>query len=114
MTNRAIIADRYAGLWTQFGLEFASRRFPADVIAALPRYQRGKRKGHPKAVIVWEKVERGGWASDGASFGDGANGHVERRVGQIIRVALYGVGPWGSDLPYQGLIAEHRPEELYA
>src|ERR1700731_3526552 len=105
MPNYASIALRDAGLWTPFGLAMAQRRFSAEIIAALPVYTRGKRKGLPKAVVVWEKVERGGWRGRG-SDDTGALGYVENRVGKIISCKLYGVAPWGSDLPYQGLIAE--------
>lgn len=105
MTNHAQISERWAGLWTPFGLEFAQRRFPAEVLDAIPRYVRGKHKGAPKAVIVWEKVERGGWVGRGADD-NGPVGRVETRKGKIIRCALYGVAPWGTDLPYQGKIAD--------
>ena len=89
MTTYAQISERTAGLWTEFGLNFATRLFGAEALADLPRFQKGKNKGKIKAVLRWRKVERGGWVSRGASYYDDTpNGHVENRVGKIIEAEL--------------------------
>jgi hypothetical protein len=61
MTNYAIIEQKSARLSGEFGFSYASRLFGEDVIAQLPRYVRGPKKGQVKGYIVWEKVVRGGW-----------------------------------------------------
>lgn len=53
-----------AYLSEEFGEQYATRIFGADVVACLPRYVRGKRAGKIKAVIGWKKVAVGGWDRD--------------------------------------------------
>ncbi len=84
MTNYAQISERNAGLWTDFGLSFAQRLFGDDALAELPRFTRGKNKGKIKAVIVWRKIDRGGWVKE-----HDEHGHVESRVGKIVAAAIH-------------------------
>lgn len=95
MTTYAQITTRNAFLWFPFGLEMATRYFGTDVIDALPRFARGKHKGEIKAQIEWQKVDRGGWVSEG-NYGDGPAGYVERRVGKVIAVRIK-TAEWGED-----------------
>lgn len=104
MTNYAKITENHSFLFTDFGLDFAKRKFPLEVIDAIPTFKRGKHIGKPKAVIVWRKVTQGGWHN--SDFG----GYVESRVGQIIECHLYGLAPFNSGLPYQGKIATANME----
>ncbi len=99
MTHYATITKRHAGLWTDFGEDFARRHFDAATLDALPRFVRGKNKGRIKAVIVWGKVERGGWVKNCLG------GHVERRVGKAIDITLR-KADWPND--YGSLIARAR------
>ena len=88
--NYAHIKTKTAWLWTEFGESYASRVFP-EVVAELPVYVKGKKKGKIKDHrIEWEKVEKGGWVK----VGEYQNGYVERRVGKVIKVSLI-KSPWG-------------------
>lgn len=59
-TTAQVVRHR-AALAEEFGLNYATKLFGADALAALPRYQRGKNAGKLKGAIVWIKAERGGW-----------------------------------------------------
>lgn len=80
MTNYAHIADRSAFLFTEFGEQLARKWFGDKIVDDLPKYVRGKKKGKPKGVITWSKIERGGWVR-GYDYEDG---YVETRVGHIF------------------------------
>ena len=67
MTTRAHIIRRSASLATDFGLSYATKLFGADVVAQLPLFSRGPRKGKIKAFLVWEKAESGGWSKYGVT-----------------------------------------------
>lgn len=74
-------------------IEGMARRYFGDVVDALPRYVRGKRKGQLKGRLEWQKVSTGGWVS---VYGEAGNGYVERRVNQVIRVEL-NLPQWGAE-----------------
>lgn len=61
MTVRARLTRRCVPLFSEFGLEYATKLFGEQAIADLPRYQRGPKRGQIKAWLVWEKAESGGW-----------------------------------------------------
>ena len=85
MTVRADIDYRDGYMSSEFIEGMARRYFGDDVVEALPRYVRGKRKGQLKGRLEWQKVSKGGWVS---VYGAAGNGYVERRVNQVIRVEL--------------------------
>lgn len=90
--NYARVERKQAFLFLgEFGLEFATKKFGPAAIAALPKFKKGKNVGKPKAMVTWQKVERGGWVRELGA------GHVESRVGQIvsieIREAKFGLEP---------------------
>lgn len=88
-TYLASIGVQNALLFTDFGEMMARRYFPAEMVDALPRYKRGKHVGKLKGMVVWHKVQRGGWVREQSmGCGERSIGHVERRVGQIIKVEL--------------------------
>ena len=73
--------DKSAFLFTDFGMEFASRYFTAEEIATLGVYgPRSKHAGKPKGIVVWRKCTQGGWVY--------ADQSVERRVGKVLSVSL--------------------------
>lgn len=88
MTNYAHITENTAFLFTEFGEVKARAWFGDAAIDALPKYVRGKHKGKPKGVIVWQKVIRGGWVR---GYGEG---YVENRVNQIISRKLCEMAPF--------------------
>jgi hypothetical protein len=94
MSYKASIAFRSAPLAGEFGAAFAARVFPAEVLAAMPKFVKGPKAGKLKGAIEWIKVERGGWVRSGPE----GEGHVERRVGQVIAHRLV-VLPWGAAEP---------------
>ncbi len=94
--NYARIESREAWLSTDFGLEFATRKFGQEAIDALPTYQRGKRIGLKKGMIRWKKVTRGGWVKTGPYCQDsGGCGYVETRVNRVIEAKLV-IPTWGG------------------
>lgn len=90
MTNKAAIYFNTAYLWTEFGYDYAVRTFGQEVIDTLPKFARGAKKGKPKAMLNWSKVERGGWVTTGSGYddGEGPMGYVERRVGKVLEINL--------------------------
>ena len=98
MTVRADIDYRDGYMSSEFIEGMARRYFGDDVVDALPRYVRGKRKGRLKGFLTWEKVVKGGWVKTGAYDHDGmrASGYVERRVGKVIKVEL-NLPEWGAE-----------------
>lgn len=92
MVQRASVEKREAYISSEFGEQMA-RRYFGDVVDTLPRYVRGARKGKLKGRLEWKKVLQGGWVS---VYGEAANGYVERRVNQIIRVDL-NLPEWGAE-----------------
>ena len=78
--NYAHYDIKHAGVWSEFGEQFARRKFGDAIVDALPRKTRGPHKGSVNATITWVKVLSGGWV---ASERD-----VERRVGQIVAARL--------------------------
>ena len=93
MTLRADIDYRGGYMSSEFIEGMARRYFGDDVVDALPRYVRGKRKGQLKGYLQWQKVTKGGWVS---VYGAAGNGYVERRVGKVIRVEL-NIPEWGAE-----------------
>ena len=93
MTVRANIDYRNGYMSSEFIEGMARRYFGDDVVNALPRYVRGKRKGQLKGFLQWQKVVKGGWVS---VYGAAGNGYVERRVNQVIRVEL-NLPEWGAE-----------------
>jgi hypothetical protein len=79
--NYAEIDTKTAGVWSDFGEQFARRKFGDIVVDCLPRKTRGPHKGSFKAEISWVKVVRGGWTYEPFEG-------VERRVGQVVAVCL--------------------------
>ena len=98
MTVRAEIDYRNGYMSSEFIQNMARRYFGDDVVDALPRYVKGKRKGQLKGFLRWQKVSRGGWVKTGPYDHDGmrASGYVERRVGKVINVDL-SIPVWGSE-----------------
>ena len=88
--------SKQAYLSGQFGEDMARRYFGNDLVDAMPRYVRGKRKGLLKGQIVWRKVERGGFVITGLNEGEGPSGYVERRVGKVIEARLERC-EWGQE-----------------
>jgi len=93
MTQRADIDYRGGYMSSEFVEGMARRYFGDDVVDALPRYVRGKRKGQLKGRLEWQKVTKGGWVN---VYGAAGNGYVERRVGKVIRVEL-NLPEWGVE-----------------
>jgi hypothetical protein len=91
MTNYAEFAVRSASLASDFGGEFAAKYFAADVLAKLPVYVRGPKKGKLKGEIEWTRCTRGGWVR---GTGWGGEGYAENRVGRIIEIRLIGPGSY--------------------
>ena len=60
-SNHAQFRCKQAYLSGEFGESMARRYFGDELVDAMPRYVRGKRKGLLKGQIVWRKVERGGF-----------------------------------------------------
>lgn len=63
----AQVTTRTAYLSTEFGVEYATKLFGADAVAALPKISRGPRKGATKGMLAWRKADVGGWMHDGFS-----------------------------------------------
>lgn len=61
MVTRASTVTHAAQLSSDFGLEWATKAFGADVIEQLEKFQSGPRKGKVKGWFVWINVESGGW-----------------------------------------------------
>ena len=87
-SNHAQFRCKQAYLSGEFGESMARRYFGDELVDAMPRYVRGKRKGLLKGQIVWRKVERGGFVITALNEGDGPSGYVERRVGKVIEARL--------------------------
>ena len=68
MTNYANIETQSAYLSSDFGENFARKLFGDEILDALPRYVRGKRKGKIKGRLTWHKCTRGGWSSANVSL----------------------------------------------
>jgi len=98
MTVRADIDYRGGYMSSEFVEGMARRYFGDEIVDALPRYVRGKRKGQLKGFLQWQKVLKGGWVKTGPYDHDGmrASGYVERRVGKVINVDL-SIPVWGSE-----------------
>ena len=80
-TNYSQFEEKTAGVWSEFGEQFARRKFGDAVVDCLPRKTRGPHKGSFKAEISWVKITRGGWQYEPFKG-------VERRVGQVVAVIL--------------------------
>ena len=91
MTNYAAFAVRSASLASDFGIEFATKHFSADVLAKLPVYVRGPKKGKRKGEVEWIRCTRGGWVRGAGGSGEG---YAENRVGRIVEVKLIGPGTY--------------------
>ena len=98
MTVRADIDYRDGYMSSEFIEGMARRYFGDEIVDALPRYVRGKRKGQLKGFLQWQKVSKGGWVKTGPYDSDGmrASGYVERRIGKVIYVDL-SIRVWGSE-----------------
>jgi hypothetical protein len=81
IVNYAQLDEKTAGVWSEFGEQFARRKFGDVVVDCLPRKTRGPHKGSFKAEISWIKIVRGGWQWEPFKG-------VERRVGKIVGVIL--------------------------
>lgn len=96
MANHAKFEWRTAYLSGEFGESMARRYFGDELVDAMPRYVRGKRKGLLKGQIAWTKVAKGGFVITGLNEGEGPSGYVERRVGKVIEVRLQHC-EWGRE-----------------
>lgn len=80
--NYAAKETKTSELGNDFAKSFVARQYgelaAAAIFAALPVYQRGKRKGQPKGWVVWTKCTKGGWVRSGPYDHDAGrgNGHV--------------------------------------
>lgn len=59
--QRATYEKKVAWLSSDWGLQVATEKFGADLIAQMPVYTRGPRKGKPKGALTWVKCTEGGW-----------------------------------------------------
>lgn len=94
--QRAAIEKKVAFLSSDWGLQVATEKFGADLIAQMPTYSRGARKGKPKGALTWIKCTEGGWM------------RMEGGQGGVTRPGTY---DWALTLtPYQrydhGRVAE--------
>ena len=64
MAKYALLVTKWAGLETEFGLDWATKLFCADAIASLPVRACGKNKGKPKGFVLWRKAGTAGWCSE--------------------------------------------------
>jgi hypothetical protein len=64
MAKYALLVTKWAGLETQFGLEWATKLFGAEAIASLPVRAAGKNKGKPKGFVIWRKAGIPGWSPE--------------------------------------------------
>jgi hypothetical protein len=103
MTNYAQIEERSSFLFSDFGENLARQWFGNETVDALPKFQRGKHKGKPKGVLVWQKVVKGGWVREGFE-----TGYVENRVGHVIKRQLREMADFASGERYGKLIEEKR------
>ncbi len=77
MTTAAVTQIKIAALSEDFGLDLFKRKaglIGLELLAKLPVYVRGPKKGKPKGFIVWIKTIRGGY--------DYAHGGGVRRPGE--------------------------------
>ena len=77
MSTAAQTQIKFAALAEDFGLELFKRKsglVGVELLAGLPRYVRGPKKGKPKGFITWIKTIRGGY--------DYAHGGGVRRPGE--------------------------------
>tara|TARA_R110002012_G_scaffold71819_1_gene183884 strand:+ start:178 stop:504 length:327 start_codon:yes stop_codon:yes gene_type:complete len=84
----ATLTSRTAKLSSEFGEEFARKKFGDDLIDSLPRYVKGKNKGKIKGIIKWLKCENGGWVKNYSK------GFVENRKGSIVHLAIMTGDDW--------------------
>lgn len=105
MANHAQISTKSCFLFTEFGEQTARKWFGDEAVDALPRFVRGKNKGKIKGVIVWRKVEKGGWVSGQRYYGE-ASGRVETRVGQVVYKALCEMPVFGTPAEEAKVIVE--------
>lgn len=94
--QRASYERKIAALTTDFGLKVATEKFGAELIARMPVYTRGPKKGKPKGALTWIKCSEGGWM------------RMNGGQGGVIRPGTY---DWALTLsPYQthdhGRVAE--------
>ena len=61
MTNYAKFTTRSAPLASEFGRDWATKLFGAAVLAQVPVFSRGPKKGLPKGCVCWVDVSIGGW-----------------------------------------------------
>lgn len=90
----AITETRRAPLWEEFGIEYATRLFGAEMLDALPRFTRGPKKGQINAWLIWMRATTGGWCRECQS---------PVRPGGLVR-AWIGKGP--LSLPGEALRSE--------
>lgn len=108
MTHYATIETKSAPLSSDFARDFMARRwgddFTAAVYEAMPRYQRGPRKGEIKGRLFWTKCTRGGWKRTGPSYHGSPQGHVVTPGSSDLRIGL------GYDCPSEtGISPDYWP-----
>jgi len=67
MAKYALLVTKWAGLETEFGLEWATKLFGAEAIASLPVRAAGKNKGKPKGFVIWRKAGVPGYCREVSS-----------------------------------------------
>tara|TARA_R100001460_G_scaffold60183_1_gene100211 strand:+ start:254 stop:583 length:330 start_codon:yes stop_codon:yes gene_type:complete len=77
-----------AWLSSDFGEQYARKKFGDDFVNSLPKYVKGKRKGKIKGMIKWIKCEQGGWVRQRQG------GFVENRRGSVVHVAIITGDRW--------------------
>lgn len=84
--QRAAFETRSAPLTSDFAREFMAKRWGAGlaeaILAAMPTYKQGPRKGERKGFLVWTKCTVGGWHRSGHGGGGVMTpGSYELRIG---------------------------------
>lgn len=59
--QRATYEKKIAWLSGEWGLKVATEKFGAELIAQMPTYAHGPRKGLPKGALTFVKCTEGGW-----------------------------------------------------
>jgi len=79
---------RDARLSSDFGEEYARKKFGDELINSLPKFVKGKNKGKIKGMIKWIKCEQGGWVRQRQG------GFVENRRGSVVAAAIFTGDSW--------------------
>ncbi len=58
----AVVEHRCVAMSTDFSQTLVAEKFGPEVLARLPLYSRGPRKGLPKGYLCWRKCTVGGWS----------------------------------------------------